>query len=429
MRPYLDPPDPDDKVTEKGGLSGHDGGAPTGLREVFAQPGYGRLWAARTVSQWGDTFNVVALALLVYDLTGSGLGVSGVVVAEIVPVLLLAPVAGPLVDRWPRVRVMIGSDVSRMVLAAILAVWHDAPAGVYAVAFAMSLAGVFFNPAASSVLPALVPKSALVAANTGIWTAAVLSQIVLAPLAGLLVVSLGYGPAFAVNAASYAASALLLRGLRVPGRPEKVRRRRLLVEAREGVAVLVRHPLIRTLAVVQFLAALSAGATSALLVVLAREHLDVTGRGYGLLVGAIGVGAALGPLVLLRLVRNPTRPLFVFGPFGLRGLVDLALASTTSVPLAAGALAVYGVGTSTGAVTFNSLLQAETPEHVRGRVFASMDVLWQSGRLASLGMGGVVADVYGIETVYYLAGALLLLAAAAGLVSTRNRPSTASMKS
>ena len=152
----------------------------------------------------GDTFNFVALALLVYDLTGSGLGVSGVVVAEIVPVLLLAPLAGPLVDRWPRVRVMIGSDVSRLVLAVLLAVWHDAPVGVYAVAFAMSFTGVFFNPAASSVLPALVPKEALVAANTGIWTAAVLSQIVMAPLAGLLVVSLGYGPAFSINAASYA---------------------------------------------------------------------------------------------------------------------------------------------------------------------------------------------------------------------------------
>lgn len=63
---------------------------------MLAQPGYRRLWVARTISQWGDTFNFVALALLIYDLTGSGVGVSGVVVAEILPVLLLAPVAGPL---------------------------------------------------------------------------------------------------------------------------------------------------------------------------------------------------------------------------------------------------------------------------------------------------------------------------------------------
>lgn len=391
---------------------------------MFAGSGYRRLWSARTVSQWGDTFNFVALALLIYDLTGSGVGVSGVVVAEILPVLLIAPFAGPLVDRWPRVPVMVGSDLFRSVLAVVLAVWHDAPVGVYTVAFGMSIGAVFFNPAASSVLPALVKKDALVAANSGIWTAAVLSQIVLAPLAGLLTVSLGYGPAFAINAVSYASSAVLLRGLRVPGRPEKVQRRRLLAEAREGVAALVHHRLLRALAVGQFLAALSAGATSALLVVLAKEHLGVSGRGYGLLIAAIGIGAALGPLVLLRLIRNPARPLFVFGPHALRGVVDLALASVASVPFAAGALALYGVGTSTGAVTFNSMLQAETPEHVRGRVFASMDMLWQGGRLLSLALGGAIADLYGIEAVYYLGGALLLAAAAAGLASIKSGSQT-----
>lgn len=388
---------------------------------MFRQPGYRRLWTARTVSQAGDTFNFVALALLIYDLTGSGLGVSGVVVAEILPVLLFAPLAGPLVDRWPRVRVMVGSDLFRMVLAAVLAGWHDAPAGVYLIAFGMSVGAVCFNPAASSVLPAQVRDNELVAANSGIWTAAVLSQIVLAPVAGLLVVSVGYGPAFAVNGASYALSALLLRGLHVPTAPSSLPRRRLLSEARDGVRVLLGHRLLRALAIGQLLAALSAGATSALLVVLAEEHLGVTGSGYGLLIAAIGVGAALGPLVMLRFIRDPRRPLFVFGPFALRGLVDLVLASVAALPTAVAALALYGVGTSTGAVTFNSMLQAEAPEHARGRTFAAMDVLWQGGRLVSLGGGGLLADRYGITAVYYLGGALLLAAAAAGLTVTWSR--------
>lgn len=389
---------------------------------MFADPGYRRLWGARTVSQWGDTFNFVALALLIYDLTGSSLGVSGIVVAEIVPVLLLAPFTGPLVDRWPPLGMMVGSDLFRLVLAVVLAVWHDTPVGIYTVAFGMSVGAAFFNPAASSVLPALVKKDALVAANSGIWAAAVLSQIVLAPLAGLLVVSLGYGPAFTVNAVSYAISAALLGGMQVAGPSKQVQPRRLLEEAREGIVVLVQHRLLRALAVGQFLAALSAGATSALLVVLAEEHLGVAGGGYGLLIGAIGFGAALGPLVLLRLVRNPARPLFVFGSYGVRGGVDLALASVASVSFAAGSLALYGVGTSIGAITFNSMLQAETPEHVRGRVFASMDVLWQGGRLLSLAIGGALADLYGIEAVYYLGGALMLAAAAAGLASHHADP-------
>ena len=400
-------------------MSTRDGDRPTGLRDVFAEPDYRRLWAARTISQWGDTFNFVALALLVYDLTGSGLGVSGVVVAEILPVLLLAPMAGALVDRWSRVRVMVGSDVFRLLLAGTLAVWHGSTVTVYMIAFGMSVGAVFFNPSAGSALPALVRRDALVAANTGIWTAAVLSQVVLAPLAGLVVAVFGYGPAFTINAVSYAASALVLRRLRVPAAPVPTERRRLWAEARAGVTTVLRHRMLRALAVGQLLAALSAGATSALLVVLAEAHLGVDGRGYGLLVGAIGLGAALGPLVMLRLIRDPARPLFVFAPFGLRGLVDLVLAASAALPVAAASLVAYGVATSTGAVTFNSMLQSEAPERARGRVFASMDVLWQGGRLLSLGAGGVLADAFGIRVVYYLGGTLLLTAAAVGFTLRR----------
>lgn len=391
------------------------------LRDVFAQPAYRRLWTARTISQWGDVLRTVTLALLVFELTGSGLGVSAVVAAEILPVLLLAPVAGALVDRLPRIRVMVAADLGRAALLVLLAVTHESIGVVFAVAFGLSIGTVFFNPAAGSVLPNLVRKDDLVAANSGIWTAAVLSQIAVAPLAGLAVVTLGFSWGFALNAVSYVASAAVLRGLRPPAGPAPVERRRLLADAIEGARVLVQDRLLRALAVAQLLAALSAGATSALLVVYAREQLRVGGVGYGTLIAAIGVGAVLGPLLLLRLVRDPRRPLFVFGPFAFRGLVDLALAATNRLPVATASLAGYGLATSTGAVTFSSLLQAETPERLRGRVFASMDLLWQAGRLVSLGIGGILADTVGIRAVYVFGGLLLMVAGGYGLFSTRRR--------
>jgi MFS family permease len=390
-----------------------------GLRSVFALPQYRRLWAARTVSQWGDVVQTVTLALLVYELTGSGLGVAAVVAAEILPVLLLAPVAGALIDRLPRVRVMVVADLARAALVALLALTQESLWLVFVVAFGTSIGTVFFNPSAGSVLPALVRTDALVAANSGIWTAAVLSQVLLAPLAGLVVVTAGFQVGFALNALSYVTSALVLRGLTVPRPPAPLVRRHLLRDAADGAGYLLRDRLLRALGLAQLLAALSAGATSALLVVYAREALDVTGSGYGVLLSAIGVGAALGPLVLLRFVSSPRRPLLVFGPFALRGVVDLTLAATSRLPIAAGALVGYGVATSTGAVTFTSMLQAETPDQLRGRVFASMDMLWQTGRLASLGLGGVLADTVGISAVYLLGGVLLLAAAALGLLSTR----------
>ena len=390
-----------------------------GMRAVLAQPDFRRLWAARTVSQWGDIFSFVALAILIYRLTGSGLGVAGVVVAEIVPVLLIAPIAGVVVDRLPRIQVMVAADVLRAALAGVLVVWHDDPLVIYAVAFGLSVGAAFFNPAANSVLPSVVADREIVAANSAVWTAAVLSQIVLAPLAGGLVALVGPGWAFGVNAVSFLVSALALRGLRLVAPPREVGRRRLLAEAREGVAMVGRDRLLRALAIGQLLAALSAGATSALLVVLAAEHLRAPADAYGLLVGAIGVGAALGPTLLLRLIPDPRRPLYVFGPYVLRGVVDLVLASVRSLPVAAAALAVYGVGTSTGAVTFNSLLQSHVTDRTRGRVFALMDLLWQSGRLASLGVGGLLADTVGIRAVYYLGGLLLLLAAVVGFAASR----------
>jgi MFS family permease len=112
----------------------------------------------------------------------------------------------------------------------------------------------------------------------------------------------------------------------------------------------------------------------------------------------------------------------VFGPFLLRAAVDAALATFTSLAAALAALVGYGLGTSTGAVTFNSLLQAETTDEYRGRVLASFDLLWQFGRLISLLLGGLVADAFGIRAVFYIGAVLLAAAAAVGWLGMRSRP-------
>ena len=389
-----------------------------GLRSVLARPGYRRLWASRTVSQCGDVAQFTTVALLVYSLTGSGLGVSGVVLAEILPVLLLAPVAGPLVDRLPRVAVMIVADIARLLLAAVLVRWHDDLAVVYAVVFGLSAGAVFFNPAAGSLLPSLVDDDELVAANSGIWSAAVLVQILLAPAAGLVATTAGFGWAFAANAASFGLSALLLRGLRTREAPRTVTTASIWTQGREALSLLTRDRLLRALALAQALAALSAGATSALLVVLAAEQLGVDGGGYGLMLAAIGAGAVIGPLALTRFSGQVRRPRVVFAAFGLRGVVDVVLASVTALPAALGALALYGLGTSTGNVTFSSVIQSHVPPQLRGRVFSAFDLIWQAMRLVSLLVGGVLADTLGIRAVFYTCGVLLLAAALVGATAS-----------
>ena len=384
-------------------------------------PEFRRLFVAHATSRAGDAFNTVALVVLVFRLTGSGLGVAATVVFEVVPIIVLGPVAGLLADRFPRRRLMIIADLARAALVGVLVVSHTWVGLAFGVAFGLSVGSIVFNPASSSLIPDVVPEEQIVEANTALWTVAVAAQIVLAPLAGLTIGWAGVGPAFAVNAASYVVSAALLSRLDAGRRPATIVVRGW-AGVREGIETVRSNALLARLAIVQVLASLSAGATSGLLVVLASERLHVGPSGFGVLVAAIGVGAAGGPLVLRRWVKASDRR-WLFGPYAVRGGVDLALAVISQPVAAAGALAVYGVGTSTGMIAYQSTLQTTVPAEVRGRAFVLYDVLWNSGRLVSLGLGGLLADAVSIQAVYLLGGVLLLAAGSVGL--TTRLPSAA----
>ena len=389
-----------------------------GRRRAFGTPAFRRLFAAQTISRWGDTFNAVALVILVFRLTGSGLKVAGTVAFEIAPVLLLGFLAGAVVDRHPRRRIMIAADLGRAAIAVALAAFGDTLAVIYAAAFGLSVGTVFFNPAAASLLPSIVDRDDVVEANSALWSAAVLSQIALAPLAGALVAFAGAGPACLVNAGSFVVSAALLRGMPVADHPAEAPRRRM-ADVAEGLRIIRGSRFLGTLAGVQALAALSAGATSALLVVLSERHLGAGAGRFGLLIAAIGIGAGTGPLLLRRLIADPRRPAVLFGPYLLRGGVDLGLVATSNFGLAMGALGLYGIGTSTGMVTYNSLLQTTVPDRLRGRTFAFYDVVWQTCRLMSIAAGGVLADAFGVRAVYVVGGLLLFGAGGLGLARLR----------
>ena len=166
----------------------------------------------------------------------------------------------------------------------------------------------------------------------------------------------------------------------------------------------------------QVLAATSVGATGGLLVVLADRWLGVGPGGFGVLLAAIGVGAALGPLLLRRFVR-PGDKRWLFGPFAVRGAVDLTLAAVANPVVAGGALVAYGMSTSTGMVAYQSTLQTLVPAHTRGRAFAFYDVLWNTARLLSLAVGGVIAELADVSVVYLLSALLLFAAAVVGLTT------------
>lgn len=383
-----------------------------GYLRVIRSPHYRPIWLGQLVSSLGDTINYIALVVLIYRLTGSGLALSTLVLFQIVPVLLAGPIAGPAIDRLPRKSVLIAADLVRCLLALGL-ILAAAPWQVYSLAFGMALAAAFFSPALAASLPSLVSEGDLLAANSVAWSTGQLVQIIGSALAGGLIALVGVRAAFGFNAASFLISAgsIALVPFPVVTRTSG----RYWRSLREGVSYVRRDPFISRMVVVQALASLGVGGTSALLVVLAERRYGLPAAGFAGFLLAIGLGALLGPFLLARRVRDYRDRRLLFLPYIIRGGGDILLGLATLPLLGEAILFVYGLNTSSGMVVYQSVMQSEVPDTVRGRVFTVMDVTWNAARMLSVLLAGLIADRAGIVAVYVLGGLTLIGAGVLGL--------------
>jgi MFS family permease len=387
---------------------------------VVRNPSYFPLWLGQLISNFGDTLHYIAMVVLVYQLTGQGAAVAILVTAEIIPVLVLGPIAGVIVDRFSRKSVLIASDLFRAALVLSLVwpqnVWH-----AYLVGAGLAAGNAFFNPTMQAVIPALMSEDQRLAANSVAWSTGRLVQIIASALAGGLIAIISTGAAFALNATSFVVSALLIARITIPphaGQVDASARRgigKFFADAREGLRFGVHDRLISRLLPVQILASLATGASSTLLIVLAERHLRLPPAGFAWLIAAVGVGALLGPLIPNTFARDYRDARWLFVPYVIRGIGDVLIAAIASVPVALVILFVYGLNTSSGMVVFSSTLQSAIPEDMRGRVFTLFDVTWSAARLLSLAIGAALVDVIGIRPVYWLGGSLLVVAGITGL--------------
>jgi MFS family permease len=409
-----------DKVSQAPSIIQRLGGVAQSYANVARSPTYFPLWLGQLISSFGDTLHYIALVVLVFELTGRGVAVAALVAAEIVPVLLLGPIAGVIIDRFSRKGVLIASDLVRAALVLSL-VWPQGAWHAYLVAACLAAGNTFFNPTVQAVIPALTTEEQRLAANSVAWSTGRLLQILASAVSGGLIALLGTGPAFVLNAATFVASALLIARLHIPGHAGQLgtgTKRGLRVyfgEARAGLAFAARDRFVSRLLIVQSLASFAVGATGAMLVVLAEQHLRLPAEGFAWLIGAIGAGALLGPFIPNTLAKDYRNARWLFVPYVIRGIGDILIAVFTPLPIALLILFVYGLNTSTGMVVFSSTVQGAVPDAVRGRVFTLLDVSWNAMRLLSLALGGWLVDRAGIQPLFWAGGTLLALAGLLGL--------------
>ena len=160
--------------------------APLGARAVLRIPDYRRLWAAQGVSDIGDALTSLTLLIVVTRLTGSTAALAAMAIALAVPAIVVGPIAGVFVDRWDRRRVMLASDLIRagLVLGFILVASTDRLWLMYVIAIAHATVGTFFTPSRMALIPRVVPREGLMAANSLNQLTRVLAAVFGSALAG-----------------------------------------------------------------------------------------------------------------------------------------------------------------------------------------------------------------------------------------------------
>jgi MFS family permease len=359
--------------------------APGYLALLRANSGFRTLYVARLISLLGDWFNTFAILALLRRLEGDGdaSDFGWVIVLKTLPVLLVTPFAGVLVDRLSRKGILVATDLCRAVVLGLMLGLEQLGGGVGALYGLVALQTSFValsEPARNAVLPDLVRRADLVTANA---LNAVTWSLVFTggtALGGLVTDLWGPQTALAVDLGTYLVSALLLVGLPLPHRPKAgigpagLLNLTGIADFVEGARYLLARPAVLTLALAKFGWSL-AGAITLVITILGERRFTMGANGLlgvTALYMARGVGTALGPILSRRICgASERRAERIIGVGYLVGAIFyLPLGWADELWLAMLLLLLAHIGGATVWVFSTVRLQAQVPTEVRGRVFA-----------------------------------------------------------
>ncbi|WP_425549173.1 MFS transporter [Allokutzneria multivorans] len=368
-----------------------------------SDPDFRRYLLARAISVGGTLVSVVALPVLTYQLTGSAAWTSAVAATEALPYLLFGLFAGAFADRVNRRKLMVAADlVSAGLLASVPIAWATgtltAP-HVLVVAFLTQTMFVLFDAANFGALPALVGRERTTAAFSAVFGTTTVVEIAVPPLAALAVTMMTPAPLIALDALTYAASALLIKAIAHPlstsdrSRPRSAGE--ILLDVRGGLNFLWQNKIVRTLTLVGATHSALGGAWIAMQLPWADRVLGIAPSGDARLAVLLSCWA-VGGLIASRLVPRLTKK------FGAARLALLALPTslgagvlviaTSHWLLAIAAITLWSTAFTTVVINGITYRQQVTPDELQGRVNTTARMLaWGVGHPIGAALAGAVA--------------------------------------
>jgi MFS transporter, DHA3 family, macrolide efflux protein len=409
---------------------------------------FSAMWLAQVISSLGDRVHQVALVFLVARATDNSPLALGLVFAAItIPGLIVGPFAGALVDRWDRKHVMVASDLLRAAIVCLIPAASVLHVGLIVVlVFALAAVSSFFRPARAAALPRVVPGEDLLTANSAMWVADTVSDLVGYGLGGLFVAFLGSSlvMAFWLDGASYLVSAALVAAVVIPSlaAPQGAAGRVAATDAGTAATADSAPPerrsivgdmalgwrFLRAEAVLFATTAQAAVAEYGLGALMALSPLLVAAlavgttdapAAYGAFEMAMGAGLVGGGIVLGGIAERLPKGPSIIAAFTVLGLAVAAMALTGSLVVAIALAVVVGVANVTFVVPSQTLFQQRTPDLMMGLVVAIRLAVVNGVLAVAMATSGALAEVFGLRPVLAVCG---LVTAAAGLAGLAVRP-------
>ena len=386
------------------------------LALAFGNPDY-RLYALSSFpSLIGTWIQRVAVGWLAWELTKSGTWLGLIAFADMLPVMILTPVAGAFADRLDRLAVsrllQYALSLQALVLAGLVLAGLITIELLVTLTFVQGILQAIFHPFRQSLIANMVKPRELVGAiavNSMMWHSA---RFIGPALAGVAIVTLGAGAAIAINVATYVPFLIALHLISVQRHGTGVGRSLAAIprEIADGIRLAASHPAIGPMFVLLFAISVAGRAAAELLPGFAGAVFDRDAMGLAWLTSAAGFGAMLGSLFAAHRSspeRLPRRVIWssVLLVAALSGFVatDIFPVALPCLALSAFALAIGGVGTQT-------IVQYAVPEAFRGRVLGLYGLLWLGCPAVGTLAVGALSDIWGLQAA--LAVAVLLPAAA-----------------
>jgi MFS family permease len=384
------------------------------LRLLRENRNYRAVWTGQVVSEIGDHFNNIAVLSLAMEHANAGLVVTGVFLSRAVPMLIAGPVAGVLLDRMDRRRVMIASDLARAVIALgfIFALTHRENWILFALSAMLMFASPFFTSGRSSILPSIATPEELHTANTMTQTTA-WASLTIGTFLGAVGTQFGYKTAFLFNTLSFLISAFCVSRLHRSGGFKPIASLKKSAggfrEYVDGLRYMRSVPLFSAIALISVGWASGGGAAQVLFSLFGEKVFHAGPMGIGVIWGCAGIGLLIGGTIAYWLGKRITFDQYKWTIGIVYVIHGGAYVLFSQMPTLAWACVFIAL--SRGAVAISSVLNvSQLMHHVddryRGRIFATLESLTWSTMMVSMMAAGAASTIYSPRTIGAWAGAI-----------------------